>query len=670
MFKASCGLHGKAVHPDAALPLYPVTSPKFRLLSTVYRMLYVRFLTAVVLSAMLSVAAHAQNNSWTNTPGGKWETGANWSSGVAPSANDSADFITNASSKTVTIDATTSGSFPSTMTLSNLTVSGRVGSINTLFLNNAGLTTPLDMLNGLTVGTNGVVLVTDSVVRDDGLSGESFMIDAGTMVLDGALLVTTNTSATMGYSGPGQMTLSNSTWLGQGVYVGSLAGSQGTLTIAGGPNSLSSILTIGLLPAATGTVWLTGGELEVTQNTTWVGSQGIARMTISNGTWLAQNVYVGYTNGGHGTLTFAGGATVLNGYLSLGRFNGGTGAVWLTGGQLTITNNTTDIGDGGAAGGGVGQMTVSNGTWLAQKVYVGTRIQGSSPLGCGTLTIAGGTNTFSTYLYLGYQGRTTGTVWVTGGQTTVTGDIIVGNGGFGLMTVSNGSVTASAITADNNVSNGAIDTNQFILDGGVVNSGGASINNELTFADGDGVDAATYHLLGGVHSFAGGLTVRNNALLSGCGTISGSVVVDPGGQVQADCGGTLTFAGSVTNNGTMRAINGSVLETYGTFVNNGTLDVINGGTNFHGGFVNNGTVLTASSVQVLQVSVSGQDFVVQVPSVTNHTYQLEYTASLTPTNWIETGASQPGTGGMLTFTDPGGATNLPARFYRVDCTAP
>ena len=137
----------------------------------------------------------------------------------------------------------------------------------------------------------------------------------------------------------------------------------------------------------------------------------------------------------------------------------------------------------------------------------------------------------------------------------------------------------------------------------------------------------------------------------------------------ANCG-TLTFAAnSVINNGTMRANAGSVLESSGPVVNNGTIDIINGATNFPGGFVNNGTVLTASSVKISQASKSGPDMVIQIPSVTGHTYQLQYTTSLTPANWTPTALSQSGTGGVLSFTDPGGAAN-PQRFYRVLVTAP
>jgi hypothetical protein len=263
----------------------------------------------------------------------------------------------------------------------------------------------------------------------------------------------------------------------------------------------------------------------------------------------------------------------------------------------------------------------------------------------------------------------TGVIQVTGGNLSVTnqsgtGQLVVGQWGSGSLVQGGGTVTVDQLV----LTNGA--NSVFAFNAGVLTSGGTFVINSRLFVVGDGTNAATFQLNGGVHSFANNLEIRNNATLTGCGTINGNAVVDPGGTVLASCG-TLTFTGIITNNGTMRAIEGSVLEAYGTVVNNGTIDIINGATNFHGRFINsnNGTVLTATSVKISQVSMSGQDMVIQIPSVTGHTYQLQYTTSLTPANWTNTGAPQSGTGGVLTFTDSGGAAN-PQRFYHVDVTAP
>jgi hypothetical protein len=51
-------------------------------------------------------------------------------------------------------------------------------------------------------------------------------------------------------------------------------------------------------------------------------------------------------------------------------------------------------------------------------------------------------------------------------------------------------------------------------------------------------------------------------------------------------------------------------------------------------------------------------------------YQLQFGPSLDSPLWTNSGIAQPGTGNVLTFADPGGATNKPTRFYQVDVIWP
>jgi len=62
----------------------------------------------------------------------------------------------------------------------------------------------------------------------------------------------------------------------------------------------------------------------------------------------------------------------------MGEFRNVTGTVWITGGHLTATNAVVGVGMGG-----VGRMSVSNGTVLASTVYVGYTNSCQ-----GTLTVA------------------------------------------------------------------------------------------------------------------------------------------------------------------------------------------------------------------------------------------------------------------------------------------
>jgi hypothetical protein len=216
------------------------------------------------------------------------------------------------------------------------------------------------------------------------------------------------------------------------------------------------------------------------------------------------------------------------------------------------------------------------------------------------------------------------------------------------------------------LTNGA--NSQIALFGGTLESGGTVVTNNHRFVVGNGSTAATFNLMAGVHWFGNGLEITSNSVLSGCGTVNGNVVVDPGGLVLANCG-TLTFNNVVTNNGVLLADGGSTLESFGNLINNGSIDAINGSTNFHTGLINHGSILTAAGVAISLVSPSGQNFTVQVQSLAGHTYQLQYSASMVSPTWTNTGAPQAGTGGVLTFTDYGALAN-PPRFYRVLATAP
>ncbi len=63
--------------------------------------------------------------------------------------------------------------------------------------------------------------------------------------------------------------------------------------------------------------------------------------------------------------------------------------------------------------------------------------------------------------------------------------------------------------------------------------------------------------------------------------------------------------------------------------------------------------------------MAGSDVVVRVPSVPTFNYRLQTSLTLQPPAWTNFGAAQSGTGGVLIFVEPGGATLGPNRFYRI-----
>jgi T5SS/PEP-CTERM-associated repeat protein len=451
---------------------------------------------AILLGAIHLDEVEAQNNSWTNINAGKWETNGNWSLGVAPASTQSGTFITNAFSKTVTIDSITTN-FPGTMTISNLTVSAPSvpTSFNRLSLDNSGLATPLRILNFLKVDSAGTLVVgTNSVLQVDNPTFTGFVsIDGGgfVIVVDGGTLAATNQTTSLGGLTTGDILVNNGNLRTLNLSMGNFPGAVGTLRLQAGLVEVKSVLSLGASGSSTAAVWVTGGQLVATNATTTIGNSSSGRLTVSNGTVNAGTVTVAQTPGTAGTLTVAGGTftaerlvatnssatiqfpagtmtlrgaeignslafeiggagqtAVLNLVAGTNRFAfslyvgssaNATGTLWMTGGQLVVTNAITSIGESG-----VGQMTLSNGIWLANGVVVG-RNAGSQ----GTLTIAGGTNTvINGGVSVGLGSNAVGAVWIVGNQArlaTVTTNVsssisLGGNDGTGQLSISNGSV--------------------------------------------------------------------------------------------------------------------------------------------------------------------------------------------------------------------------------------
>src|SRR4029077_12007561 len=120
-------------------------------------------------------------------------------------------------------------------------------------------------------------------------------------------------------------------------------GSQGALTVAGGTATLSGGLVVGDGLFATGSVFITGGQLAVTNQNTVIGSYGTGQLTVSNGSVLVQAMNIGNSTGSFvtnqpstwlGTLTIAGGTTTVSSNIIAGVFSNANGVIQVTSGNL------------------------------------------------------------------------------------------------------------------------------------------------------------------------------------------------------------------------------------------------------------------------------------------------------------------------------------------------
>ena len=436
----------------------------------------------------MPVQLSAQVNSWTGGASGKWENGANWNAG-APSSSQSI-FVTNANTKTVTVDATTAGTFPGTMTINNLTVAGVGAGVNTLSLNNAGLVTPLQVNDNLNLKHGGAILINNSVLRVVNFS------DYGTI--------------------DGQVQLLSGSLQADRLALGSVTGETGTISVSGGSATFSSWLSAGDDVGATGVVWVTGGQLVVTNHSTWIGYFGIGEMTFFNSTWLAQQVFVGQNPGAQGTLTLVNATNLVSSLFSIAESPGSSGAVWMNGGKLVITNAQIEVGSSGS-----GQMTVSNGTVLARRIFVA-----ASTGSAGTLTVAGGVVNLSSNMVIGSTSTgsvvAAGMVWMKGGQLiAINSTIDVGLDGVGMMIVSNGTVLARDVNVNasslGSLTGSAAQGNLSVLGGSFTAFSSLVIG-----------DCATGGGTGTVRVAGGNLAVTNSTGSAVLDVRSGTLILDAG----------------------------------------------------------------------------------------------------------------------------------------------
>ncbi len=256
----------------------------------------------------------------------------------------------------------------------------------------AGTPSPANFLDSITIGfpVGSRVITIDAATISSNVINECLMISnltiSGSSLSPNTLLLNTDASNT-----PGNM----------GLIVGNslTISSHGVISIT---NSYLYANGAGFFDD--GFIVLNSGTL-ITANTSHIGYTGAGQMTVQGGYFQSSSIHVAADGTSQGTLTIAGGIvnTYGNSGMAVGALEGSGGAtVWLTGGQLIQTNDGTQI--------YAGQMTISNGLWLAGAIGVG--------FGQGTLTIAGGSITTGASSYdftIGGIFSPTATIWMTSG---------------------------------------------------------------------------------------------------------------------------------------------------------------------------------------------------------------------------------------------------------------
>ncbi|HUP61678.1 MAG TPA: hypothetical protein VNA69_14805 [Thermoanaerobaculia bacterium] len=609
---------------------------------------------AVVFLLTIAVAplAHAATVEWTNTSGGNWNVGSNWSTGTVPTSADDV-VITSAGTYTVTLNVTA--------TVNSLTIGGATGT-QTLSIPSQTLTVTASAninpngvlsMSGGTLAPNGAMTI-DGIFNWTGgtVNGSGTVTNNNTINIAGTSVkywyqATLNNNQTVVSSTTGYIYFYNSpvfnnggtaTWEIQseaGYYAGSgtpVFNNSGTLTKSAGTGAKDFYFQLN----NTGTVNVQSGTLRFANGGTSSGP-----FNVSSGATL--QFYGGTHNLNAGAnLTGAGSVTVTSGTANVAAtYDIGT-ATTVSGGTLTLTGNVVSL----------GTLTASSGTFNLNTNTTVTAL--------GAVTISGGAlnlNSTASFTMTGLtlsNGTFGGTSAVTisgtfawsGGTVNRTGTVTLPSGSFFNITAPTVKYWYSAMLQHSGTATSASGSYIYFYNGPVFNnlsgatwdmqtdsgyyvgSGTPVFNNAGTLTKSAGTGTKDFYFqlnnTGTVNVNSGTLRIANGGTSSGPFNVgSGATLQFYGGTHNLNAGATLTGAGSVAATGGIA----NVVDTYDI----STATTVNGGTlNLTGNVIALG-VLTASG-GTFNLNTNSTVTALGAVTISGATLNLNSTAAFTMTD--------------------------------------
>lgn len=487
----------------------------------------------VIAAHFFAVAALAQT-AWINPSSGFWREAANWSAG-APSLAESLTLITNANSKTVTIDPSTP---LANLEVDRLTVSAPAGQTNMLLLENLAATANFRVIGLAALNQGGAMRVTNSTLFVDGDIGGAMDVNAGELTLvDGAVTLGPFGRFRVGMSAAGTVNILGGIFTaGDTFIIGGGTAGQGTVNMSGsGELRVALNIVIGDDPGTSGTMTVNGGMVVATNDVmvSRIGDDGTGVFTLQDGAVEFWDLSIGRSVGSDGTLNISAGT--LQAYdISLGRFAGATGTLNISGGSLLLPDDSLLIGREGT-----GQVNISGGVVVASDVLIATNSAST-----GTLTMTGGILE-TEFFDVGAAEGAAAIATINAGAIRVSNNITNATNGMlrvvrGTMTVNGGSLDVYSLGVTNSAGS-------LLFNGGTIVSAGTRVANGQPFVVGDGVRPAVFRMNGGVHSFANGLVISPNASVVGCGQIIGAI--QNNGTLSTNCGVTAPMLLNASRNG-------------------------------------------------------------------------------------------------------------------------
>lgn len=424
----------------------------------------------------------------------------------------------------------------------------------------------------------------------------------------------------------------NSTVIVREVNMGYLSGSQSTLRLMGGTMTVTRSLTVGVDDSANATLWMTGGQLTVTNGPTFVGSNAVGQVTLSNGTVTVRELIISRGGSSQGTFTMAGGSVSAD--------------------NLILTN-------------AAGRIAFSNGTFQTKSTVVTNGLQfvvgnNTSP---AMFQLLGGTHSFANGLRIATNAFLTGTGTINGVITNA--GVFAPTGGF---TVNGSLIQQSSARLAFQIA-------------GYSQFDSINITNEVTLAG-----TLTVSLANG---FESQMTNGASFTVLTAKTLTGSFVNVPSGSHLITTDGYADFVVSYGGGSSnvvldqLQAVDsdGDQMPNWWEVANgfatndasDATLDTDNDGQNNLAEFVAGTNPRDSVDVfKILSIERQAADVRIMWTAVGGKRYHVQVSASSPGGTFTNTFSDLgppvvvPGSGSSTTnYVDSGAATSLPARYYRV-----
>lgn len=391
----------------------------------------------------------------------------------------------------------------------------------TLNLNGGSLTAASFTRLGVLSFNDGTLTVNGGTFQN-GTAPGLFQLDGSTaaanptLILTGAATTTTNVaSLTVGSARAGTLLVQNGATVTAGTFqIGSLNGSNGTVTLSGAGSALTS----------------TSGGIGVGLNTTGVGTLTIGAGTTatSAGVFLLNTPGTVNLNGG----TLAAQSLTLNG----GTFNWNSGTLSLTAAtSLSSADLTILLGTSHSLNNGKWKNFSGGGLTLDGNLLVdGGNLTGTSLTNNATFVMSGGTTAIATFT------NNAGRLTVLQNVASLTAAAVVNSGTLNL----NGAATTVNGDVTNNATGLLFGTGT--VNGNLTNNGTvrATGSERLTFVGTAHTNNLNLQLAGGTLEFLAPLTVTGAGAITGRGTLvtTGNFPGTPGLTINS--GGVLTASSS------------------------------------------------------------------------------------------------------------------------------